>query len=231
MVDHKVAVAAALVLLGCGSEAAKPESKTAPKPEPPAELLAAGEADAITTRWQGAWVMPFRAGDPEDTSPIGTHEVWTVEGSRMTRWDGLTEEVGTMTLLARCLVRVGDDRHFTMHAFAFSEGAVIVDDRIGVRDGDAITLCSDLGGIYTFDGTTCRYWEKPIVGRKGRGHAAHPATCTVDGDRFAASSPEDVTGPHTMRIDGDRVQRDLEHAPDPATRFDTHAAAKASLLE
>ena len=219
MVDHKWLAVAVALALGCGSPAAKTEA--AP------ELLTAAEGDAILARWQGAWVMPFRAGDPE-TSPIGMHEVWTVEGTRMTRWDGVTEAVGDMTLLARCLVRVGDRERFQMHAFAFREGALIVDNQIGVRDGGAITVCSDLGGIYTFDGTTCRYWEKPPGGRR---ITSHPATCKVDGDRFEATSADDVTAPHTMRFDGDLVRRDLESVREPATRFDTLAAAKASLLD
>ncbi len=218
------AVASAVVLLevlalGCGSPPSKSE---------PAELLSAGEAEAITARWQGAWVMPFRSGDPSTTSRIGTHEVWAVEGTWLTRWGGDTEEVGAMTLLARCLVKVGD-RRFSYHAFAFSEGRLIVDHRIGVRDGDAITVCSDLGGVYTFDGTTCRYWERPIIGRGGL--ASHPATCAADGARFDATSADDVTAPHAMRIDGDLVRQDLEHVGGPATRFDTLASAKASLLE
>ena len=216
--------AAALVLLevlavGCGSPSSKSERA--------AELLSAAEAGAITARWQGAWVMPFRAGDPS-TSRIGTHEVWAVEGTRLTRWDGDTEEGETMTLLARCLVKVGDKR-FSYHAFAFGEGRLIVDSRIGVRDGDAITVCSDLGGVYTFDGTTCRYWEKPMVGRGGL--ASHPATCKVNGALFDATSAADVTAPHAMRIDGGLVRKNSEYVREPATRFDTLAAAKASLLE
>jgi hypothetical protein len=213
-----------VLVLGCGS----PSSKNEPTAKPAAELLSAAEAATITARWQGAWVMPFRAGDLS-TSRIGTHEVWAVEGTSLTRWDGDTEEVSPMTLLARCLVKVGDKKQFSYHAFAFGEGGLIVDSRIGVRDGDAITICSDLGGVYTFDGTRCRYWERPIIGRGGL--ASHPATCKVDGARFDATSAEDVTAPHAMRIADDLVRQDSEYVRGPAPRFDTLASAKASLLE
>lgn len=170
--------------------------------------------------------MPFRSGDGSP-SPIGSHEVWAVTGTRLTRWDGDTEQTAPMTFLARCLVKVGD-RRFRMHAFAFTDGQLVVDDAIGVRDGDAIAVCTDLGGIYTYDGTSCRFWEKPF-GR--RGFAPHPATCKVEGERFEAASADDVTAPHVMQIDGGLVRRDIEHPIERAIRFETLTAAKASLLQ
>lgn len=214
---RRAAVAAMVVVGGgCGGSSTRPG--------PASELLAAGDAKAIVARWQGAWVMPFRTGDPA-TSRIGTREVWAVTGNQLTRWDGDAETTAPMTVLAPCLAKVGD-RQFRYLAFAFVDGQLVVDGAIGVRDGRTIIACSDLGYVYTFDGTTCRYWEKPLA---GRALAAHPAACKVDGARFEATSADDVTAPHTMRIDGQLVRRDLESPPRPATRFDTLAAAKASL--
>lgn len=212
---------AATLAVSCGS----PSSPPAQRP-PAASILSDAEVPALTARWQGAWVMPFRSGDGSP-SPIGSHEVWAVTGARLTRWDGDTEQTAPMTFLARCLVKVGD-RQFRMHAFAFADGQLIVDDTIGVRDGDAITVCTELGGIYTYDGTACRFWEKPF----GRGQfAPHPATCKVDGDRLEATSADDVKAPHVMKFDGGLVRRDIEYPREPATRFETLAAAKASWLE
>lgn len=213
-------VAASALAAGCGS------SSPAAQRAPAVELLAAADAEAIVARWQGAWVMPFRRGDPA-TSRIGTREVWAVTGSQLTRWDGDAETTEPMTLLAPCLVKVGD-RQFRYEAFAFVDGQLFVDGEVGARAGDAITVCSDLGHVYTFDGTTCRFWTKAFGGRR---LAPHRATCKVDGARFEATSADDVTAPHVMQLDGALVRRDIDSRRSPATRFDTLAAAKASLLE
>lgn len=216
---RRAAVAAVVVVsVGCGASSSQRD--------PASELLAAADAKAIAAQWQGAWVMPFRSGDPA-TSRIGTREVWAVTGNQLTRWDGDAETTEPMTLLAPCLLKVGE-RRFRYQAFAFADGQLVVDGAIGIRAGDTITACSDLGHVYTFDGTTCRYWEKPLA---GRALAPHPATCKVAGERFEATSVDDVTAPHTLRLDGALVRRDTESPRAPATHFETLAAAKASLRE
>ena len=217
--DGRAFLLLAVLPFGCGSPSSPPAQRA-----PAAELMSAAEVQSIAARWQGAWVMPFRSGDGAP-SPIGSHEVWAVTGARLTRWDGDTEATAAMTFLARCLVKVGGQQ-FRLHAFAFADGQLIVDDEIGVREGDAITVCTELGGVYTFDGTACRYWKKPF-GR--RGFAPHPATCKVEEARFEAASADDVTSPHVMQIDGGLVRQEFPR--EGATRFETLAAAKASLLE
>ncbi|MBL8623939.1 MAG: hypothetical protein JNK64_21710 [Myxococcales bacterium] len=217
-----VAAVVGVAGLGAGCGSSGPAAQRAPG----SELLAAADAEAIVARWQGAWVMPFRRGDPA-TSRIGTREVWAVSGRELTRWDGDAETTAPMTLLAPCLVKVGD-RQFRYEAFAFVEGRLVVDGEIGMRVGGTIVACSDLGHVYIFDGTTCRHWRRPVVGHR---FTSHPATCKVDGARFEATSAEDATAPHALRIDGELVRRDIESPRAPATRFDTLAAAKAALLE
>ena len=123
---RRAAVAAVVVVsVGCGASSSQRD--------PASELLAAADAKAIAAQWQGAWVMPFRSGDPA-TSRIGTREVWAVTGNQLTRWDGDAETTEPMTLLAPCLLKVGE-RRFRYQAFAFADGQLVVDGAIGFTGG------------------------------------------------------------------------------------------------
>lgn len=201
-------------------------SGSAPGADP--ALIGQAERVKLQRRWQGAWVMPFRTGDPSSSS-IGTREVWAIDGDRMIRWDGEHEEQRTLTLPARCLARLSwkdpdGSKSFGYRAFGFRDGELVIESRIGVRDRSKVTVCSDLGGVYVLDGTACRFWSLP----RGSGGVT-AATCTWAGDRLELSSPGDVTSPHSLRLDGDLL-RDTELPVSAAKRFDTLDAAKASLL-
>ncbi|MBP7550717.1 MAG: hypothetical protein KA761_10565 [Gemmatimonadaceae bacterium] len=60
---------------------------------------------------------------------------------------------------------------------------------------------------------------------------AVPGDVKLDGEHFDVSAAEDVIGLHTLRLDGALVRWDTESPREPATRSDTPAAAKASLLQ
>lgn len=200
--------AAVLVALAaCGSS-----EKSEPRPGD--ALMTPALEQELLAAWQGTWELPFTVDD-------GTTEVWTVDGTTLTRWNGKEKVDRTLRLLARCLAKVswskGGGETFMYQAFAFADGRLIVDSMIGTVDGTSFTACHDLGFVYTSDEHGCRFWQKPIVSRKGQGLVPHPATCTVTGTTYTLSSPDDVTGEHTLVADGALLRKDLAPS-EPATR-------------
>jgi hypothetical protein len=233
---HRLVALSCVALFACDDSSPKDATVAATTPAPAPELrplVTPDEAKALLDAWQGAWVMPFRTVSSMDAppSPIGTQEVWAIEGDTLVRWDGLAEETMTIEVLAPCLLLTKQGDRHSAREFAFTRSGLYVGAlALGIHSDDRSVMCADRTA-WTIDDGRCRKWERPLV---ARGNALRPedAQCSIataaDGKQTFEVPAGEGYSAKSVRIVGDLVRPDLA-PPQPAKRFATMAEAQASL--
>lgn len=102
--------------------------------------------------WQGSWLVKNN----------GTIVAWTVDGTKVTTWDGETENKLTLEITAPCRASFKNDKGFSYpRNFTVVGGALQYrGGGAGYRDGADAIYCDASGAIYVLAGGTCAIWEE-----------------------------------------------------------------------
>jgi hypothetical protein len=229
------------------TEAEKAPTKTeAQKPQWNADQFAGRSYQSLERMWQGTWVMPFRTvtynatSRPGDAgkSAIGTHEIWTIEGSTLSRYDGVTTETLTLEVIGPCAVVIKDrgKRTHSYKNFYFDGDTLYLANRGGYRNKGTTFACfhPTVGPqVVTARGNTCHLWTYPLV-HQLRGMQRHPAQCayvTEDGkEYFEVRAKKLVGGKKRLLVSGELLV-DPRSSQDSAQKFSSHDAALNALTK
>ncbi|MFO7565859.1 MAG: hypothetical protein R6X02_24670 [Enhygromyxa sp.] len=215
-------LSAVLALLGCKDKDKEPppsgERTQEPVPETPKDApsgpFAGFDFDAAAKRWQGAWVLP---------GAIGRKVAWSLEGEKLTEFDGENDKTYEFAIYSPCQVTYTDaDAGVTTYkTFTFVGDELYTGlGGAGTVIGDAIVACMS-GKTYVLRGEECLEWSEMFDNWKSK-----PAECQVTGkgpDRKFVSAHGELAFVSDTALANQQMQGNL------AARHDSFAAAKTGL--
>lgn len=165
--------------------------------------------------WQGSWLVKEN----------GTIQAWSVDGKKVTTWDGEEEETLELALRAPCRAYFKNDQ-----GMAFPRNFTVVDGAVqfrsggaGYRDGAEAIFCDASSAIYVLDGAgACTIWEEKFGEWESRAGECGIKKSADGAEVFHHADPNGGE----FEIQGGAI---LTRTSFPTERVDgDHAAAKAA---